>query len=72
MKEKTFLDIYMECVAGDVCGGSDAAVADNPGFSGDTYEPNNTIIPRILGGGRPITRFGHPLSEKKKKKRSKK
>lgn len=72
MKEKTFLDIYTECVAGDVCGGSDAAVVDNPGFSGDTYEPNNTIIPWIFGGGKPITRSGRPPSEKKKKKRSKK
>lgn len=74
MKEKTFLDMYMECVAGDVCGGAEGGDGGATQFSGDTYNSGDGRIAFGFGGWMPVTRFGHPLgasTKKKKKKKSK-
>jgi len=69
---KTFMEMYLECVAGDVMGpAADAAPATQ--FSGDTYAPGDSRVPDLLFGG-SITRRGlaGSFKAKKKKKRSKK
>ena len=69
---KTFMEMYLECVAGDVMGPADGA-APATQFSGDTYAPGDNRIPDLLFGG-SITRRGlvRSFSPKKKKKRAKK
>ena len=65
---KTFMEMYLECVAGDVVGPADSAATQ---FSGDTYAPGDNRIPSMLFGG-ILTRGGAIRPIKRRKRRKKK
>lgn len=65
MKQKSFLDMYLECVEADVVG-PDVTASDD----GDTYARGDRRVPEIFGG--VMTRRGlvtPPANQKKKKKK---
>lgn len=71
---KTFLEMYLECVAGEVMGPADSGATQ---FSGDTYAPGDNRTPFSLFGGYVMRRNAPTApkglaSKKRKKKRAKK
>ena len=64
---KTFMDMYLECVAGDVIGPADSGATQ---FSDDTYAPNDSRVPSMLFGG-VLTRGGaiRPIKRRKSHKK---
>ncbi len=71
---KTFMEMYLECVAGEVIGPTDSGASQ---FSGDTYAPGDNRTPFSLFGGYVVRRNAPvapkgPATKKRKKKATKK
>lgn len=69
---KTFMQMYLECVAADVVGpdAGSAEAGEGSQFSSDFYAPGDSRVPKGLMP--MITRFGVVGSKKKKSEKSSK